>query len=170
MGHLLYLMFRCDRGCDWKFGNFVGTKHTHYDLFHAPILRHAQPRLFCSWRQCVCVWERERGKDRDGLVEARGLGLDKSVLDGESRKKKVCIGWRARLCQVSGRREEVASVGMWSDQLESGRIWLTTEYIISKDVVIMQERLSIALVEIAVAIAMGRLFFEKAGVRTAWHI
>jgi len=31
MGHLLYLMFRCDRGCDGKFGkfrNFVGTKHT----------------------------------------------------------------------------------------------------------------------------------------------
>jgi len=29
MGHLLYLMFRCDRrcdGCDGKFGNFVGTK------------------------------------------------------------------------------------------------------------------------------------------------
>ena len=32
MGHLLYLMFRCDRGCDGKFGkcgNFVETKHTH---------------------------------------------------------------------------------------------------------------------------------------------
>ena len=31
MGHLLYLMFRCDRGYDGKFGkfgNFVGTKHT----------------------------------------------------------------------------------------------------------------------------------------------
>ena len=31
MGYLLYLMFRCDRrcdGCDGKFGNFVGTKHT----------------------------------------------------------------------------------------------------------------------------------------------
>jgi len=31
MGHLLYLMFRCDRGCDGKFGKFgifVGTKHT----------------------------------------------------------------------------------------------------------------------------------------------
>ena len=32
MSYLLYLMFRCDRrcdGCDGKFGNFVGTKHTH---------------------------------------------------------------------------------------------------------------------------------------------
>ena len=28
MGYLLYLMFRCDRRCDGKFGNFVGTKHT----------------------------------------------------------------------------------------------------------------------------------------------
>ena len=31
MSYLLYLMFRCDRrcdGCDGKFGNFVGTKHT----------------------------------------------------------------------------------------------------------------------------------------------
>jgi len=31
MGYLLYLMFRCDRrcdGCDEKFGNLVGTKHT----------------------------------------------------------------------------------------------------------------------------------------------
>ena len=31
MCYLLYLMFRCDRrcdGCDGKFGNFVGTKHT----------------------------------------------------------------------------------------------------------------------------------------------
>ena len=31
MDYLLYLMFRCDRrcdGCDGKFGNFVGTKHT----------------------------------------------------------------------------------------------------------------------------------------------
>ena len=31
MGHLLYLMFWCDMGCDGKFGNFgnfVGTKHT----------------------------------------------------------------------------------------------------------------------------------------------
>ena len=31
MGHLLYLIFRCDRRCDGKFGkfgNFVGTKHT----------------------------------------------------------------------------------------------------------------------------------------------
>ena len=28
MDHLLYLMFRCDRECDGKFGNFVGTKHT----------------------------------------------------------------------------------------------------------------------------------------------
>ena len=29
MDYLLYLMFRCDSGCDGKFGNFVGTKHTH---------------------------------------------------------------------------------------------------------------------------------------------
>ena len=31
MGYLLYLMYRCDRrcdGCDGKFGNLVGTKHT----------------------------------------------------------------------------------------------------------------------------------------------
>ena len=28
MGHLLYLMFRCDRRCDGKFGNFVGTEHS----------------------------------------------------------------------------------------------------------------------------------------------
>ena len=28
MGYLLYLMFRCDRRCDGKFGNLVGTKHT----------------------------------------------------------------------------------------------------------------------------------------------
>ena len=31
MGHLLYLMFRCNRGCDGKFGkfeNFVASKHT----------------------------------------------------------------------------------------------------------------------------------------------
>jgi len=31
MSYLLYLMFRCDKrcdGCDGKFGNFVGTKHT----------------------------------------------------------------------------------------------------------------------------------------------
>ena len=31
MSHLLYLMFRCDKGYDGKFGkfgNFVGTKHT----------------------------------------------------------------------------------------------------------------------------------------------
>ena len=28
MDHLLYLMFRCDKGCDRKFGNFVGSKHT----------------------------------------------------------------------------------------------------------------------------------------------
>ena len=31
MGYLLYLMFRCDwryNGCDGKFGNLVGTKHT----------------------------------------------------------------------------------------------------------------------------------------------
>ena len=31
MGYLLYLMFRCDRrcdGCDGKFGNLAGTKHT----------------------------------------------------------------------------------------------------------------------------------------------
>ena len=31
MGYLLYLMFRYDRkcdGCDGKFGNLVGTKHT----------------------------------------------------------------------------------------------------------------------------------------------
>ena len=31
MGYLLYLMFRCDRRCDGKFGkfgNFVVTKHT----------------------------------------------------------------------------------------------------------------------------------------------
>ena len=37
MGHLLYLMFRCDRGCDGKFGkfgNFVGTKHTLKWLRH----------------------------------------------------------------------------------------------------------------------------------------
>jgi len=33
MGYLLYLMYRCDRrcdGCDGKFGNLVGTKHTHW--------------------------------------------------------------------------------------------------------------------------------------------
>ena len=30
MGYLLYLMFRCDKRCDGKFGNFVGTKHTLY--------------------------------------------------------------------------------------------------------------------------------------------
>ena len=28
MSYLLYLMFRCNRRCDGKFGNFVGTKHT----------------------------------------------------------------------------------------------------------------------------------------------
>ena len=31
MSYLLYLIFRCDKkydGCDEKFGNFVGTKHT----------------------------------------------------------------------------------------------------------------------------------------------
>ena len=31
MSYLLYLMFRCDKrcdGCDEKFGNFMGTKHT----------------------------------------------------------------------------------------------------------------------------------------------
>ena len=33
MGHLVYLMFRFDRGCDGKFekfGNFVVSKHTPY--------------------------------------------------------------------------------------------------------------------------------------------
>ena len=32
MDYLLYLMFRCDKrcdGCDGKFGNLVGTKHTY---------------------------------------------------------------------------------------------------------------------------------------------
>ena len=33
MCYLLYLMFRCDRRCDGKFGNFVGTKHTPC-IFH----------------------------------------------------------------------------------------------------------------------------------------
>ena len=28
MSYLLYLIFRCDRRCDGKFGNLVGTKHT----------------------------------------------------------------------------------------------------------------------------------------------
>ena len=28
MGHLLYLIFRCDRRCDGKFGKFAETKHT----------------------------------------------------------------------------------------------------------------------------------------------
>ena len=28
MCHLLYLIFRCNRGCDEKFGKFMGTKHT----------------------------------------------------------------------------------------------------------------------------------------------
>ena len=40
MGHLLYLMFRCDRGCDGKFekfGNFVGTKHTP-DIYDVVII------------------------------------------------------------------------------------------------------------------------------------
>ena len=40
MGHLLYIMFRCDRGCDGKFGkfgNFVGSKHTHYCRRHIDI-------------------------------------------------------------------------------------------------------------------------------------
>ena len=35
MSHLLYLMFRCDRGCDGKFGkfgNFVGSKHTQEEV------------------------------------------------------------------------------------------------------------------------------------------
>ena len=35
MDYLLYLIFRCDRrcdGCDGKFGNLVGTKHTPYHL------------------------------------------------------------------------------------------------------------------------------------------
>jgi len=34
MSYLLYLMFRCDKrcdGCDGKFGNFVGTKHTRWN-------------------------------------------------------------------------------------------------------------------------------------------
>ena len=38
MGHLLYLIFRFDRRCDGKFGkfgNFVGTKHTHSVLWLA---------------------------------------------------------------------------------------------------------------------------------------
>ena len=46
MSHLLYLMFRCDRRCDGKFGkfeNFVGTKHTHrqddYTSTRLPLLQ-----------------------------------------------------------------------------------------------------------------------------------
>ena len=31
MDYLIYLIFRCDRRCDGKFGNFVGTKHTQRD-------------------------------------------------------------------------------------------------------------------------------------------
>ena len=37
MSYLIYLMFRCDRrcdGCDGKFRNFVGTKHTLGELTH----------------------------------------------------------------------------------------------------------------------------------------
>ena len=29
-------MFRCDRGCDGKFGNFVGTKHTLWGFVRFP--------------------------------------------------------------------------------------------------------------------------------------
>ena len=34
-------MFRCDKrcdGCDGKFGNFVGTKHTPHDLYSVAAL------------------------------------------------------------------------------------------------------------------------------------
>ena len=44
MDHLLYLMFRCDRRCDGKFGkfeNFVGTKHTQSG-------EDEKPRTHCS--------------------------------------------------------------------------------------------------------------------------
>ena len=39
MNYLLYLMFRCDRGCDEKFekfGNFVETKHTLQSMHCSP--------------------------------------------------------------------------------------------------------------------------------------
>ena len=71
MCHLLYLMFRCDRGCDGKFekfGNFVGTKHTHGGLVQMPgaCVNYAKS-LHRMWHQSygpclvffaqyLCVW------------------------------------------------------------------------------------------------------------------
>src|SRR6185503_4916956 len=49
MSYLLYLMFRCDRrcdGCDGKFGNLVGTKHT-------PRLNTFSPSAAAAGRKCL---------------------------------------------------------------------------------------------------------------------
>ena len=51
MGYLLYLMFWCDRrcdGCDGKFGNLVGTKHTLRQLL--------RPAKTCQGRYTVGCW------------------------------------------------------------------------------------------------------------------
>ena len=56
MGHLLYLMIRCDRGCDekfGKFGNFVVSKHT---------------------RSPVCIYRCLLARERKGGDAARCCG------------------------------------------------------------------------------------------------
>ena len=51
MSHLLYLMFRCDRGCDGKFGKFVGTKHTPRCATVSEFWQH-RAQLSSFWRPC----------------------------------------------------------------------------------------------------------------------
>ena len=61
MSYLLYLMFRCDKrcdGCDGKFGNFVGTKHTHDGLTkNAMSERFLEERLRsrCQFQNQLCI-------------------------------------------------------------------------------------------------------------------
>ena len=49
MDYLLYLMFRCDRRCDGKFGNFVGTKHT------LGIVAVEDPKIYRGDDRCLYV-------------------------------------------------------------------------------------------------------------------
>ena len=51
MGHLLYLMFQCDRECDGKFGKFVGTKHTPRCVTVSEFWQH-RAQLSSFWRPC----------------------------------------------------------------------------------------------------------------------
>ena len=75
MGHLLYLMFRCDRGCDGKFGkfgSFVGTKHTCV-RFHLQVLmcsdrvsndaRDQRKRIFLETIEEMLIKEHETSVD-----------------------------------------------------------------------------------------------------------